>query len=144
MRHPYTSLQNCWIIPQKLTSVKIMTMQGKNCSRDLVAAEPPLEITIVPHGGFVCTPSIMAMQWILENQLERPDSCMRITLRCHEQCTREIVHNCMHMPKSYVCNNCYSVLGLKIHHIPIVVSSPFCHFTISPLSLFVIRKSPFW
>ena len=63
---PYTSLQLFWIIFQTLNQVEQKSMQGQKCSRNLVAANPPLERAIAPQGGFLCMPLIMDMECVLE------------------------------------------------------------------------------
>ena len=41
--------------------------------------------------------------------LDRPESCMWCTIRCHKQCARYITLKFICMPKMYVFNKCYSL-----------------------------------
>ena len=59
---PHKSLHICYILSRTITPVKVTYMQGQKCLSNLVTAKLPLARTIAPLKGFVCTPSIMAIQ----------------------------------------------------------------------------------
>ena len=68
MKLPYISLQNCWIIFRTLTPVKVTTIKGQKCFRNLASDKLPLVITIATQGDLFFMPSIMTMQQLLEKK----------------------------------------------------------------------------
>ena len=113
------------------TQINIITMEGLEYSRNLVAAKPPSAIIIVLQVGF-CVYALNYGYFVTFRKKDEIEPCMQCTFTHQKMCSREGFPKEMRTKLRYACNKHYS---LKQYF------SPYLHLTFILFHHFII--SPF-